>query len=163
MKLVIKKGRTSVFHMLDFLKFKSSYDADIFVTESMFYTDDSCDSGWSKLWGISLGHIHWNNSYRIVYRIVKGQMWIGYYAYIGGVSPQVNKDFKGVLLKGVEIGEKLFFSIKFNEENVVICIISGYNKYEATLPLPTGFNFPITKCYPNIKCPASSDIIFDFS
>ena len=33
---------------------------------------------------------------------------------------------------------------------------------EKSLPPPQGWHFPITECYPNIKCPATEDIIFKF-
>jgi len=159
MRFIIKKGKTAVFHFPVFLKYSSVYSTSLTVSESMFYTDDSCRPGWSKLWGISLGHIHWNNSYRFVYRIYEGEMLIGYYAYIGGVSPQVNYDFKRALLKDVKVGDKLTFEIKF-EESGVIMRVNGDR--EVVLPLPVGFTFPITKCFPNIKCPINRDIIFDF-
>jgi len=162
MDLIIKKGRISIFHFPVLLKFSTRYAAEIEITESMFYTDDSCRPGWSKLWGISLGHIHWNNSYRFVYRIVNGSLWIGYYAYIGGVSPQMNTGYKGVLIKDVKVGDKLSFEVFFETSGVIMKLINSDSNFKVTLPSPTGFVFPITKCFPNIKCPIDRDIIYRF-
>jgi len=162
MDIIIKKGAISYFHFPVLLKYQSMYSTEMLITDSMLYTDDSCRPGWSKLWGVSLGHIHWNNSYRFVYRIVNGKVWIGYYAYIGGVSPQINTDYKGTLLKEVKVGDKLSFEIFFEKSGVIMKVINDDYNLKVTLPVPKGFVFPITKCFPNIKCPVDRDLVFRF-
>ena len=162
----IKKGRKGINHFPHFLKYNDKYSTGVMIDSTWLYVDDSCRPGWSKLWGIAMGHIHWNNSYRFVFRIQEGEVKIGYYAYVGGVSPQKDKRLKGYFdgLK-FDVGDQLELQISIEEDGVMMKIrniLKDDNWYGKKLPLPEGVIFPVTRCYPNIKCPATMDIIFDF-
>jgi len=162
----IKKGKKGINHFPHFLKPANKYETKVVVDTTWYSVDDSCRPGWNKLWGIALGHIHWNNSYRFVFRIQNNEVKIGYYAYVGGVSPQRDKSLKGYFdeLK-CNAGDILDMQIVFERDGVHMNIknITKAGKWHSKkLPLPRGLIFPVTQCYPNIKCPAKTDIIFDF-
>ncbi len=162
--LVIKKGKKGIFHLPRFMCNRSVYKASLQVSENMFLVDDSCQHGWSKLWGIAFGHIHWHNSYRFVFRNTNGKLEIGYYAYVGGVSPQKNKKLKGYFAN-VEIKplDVLELEIVLTGTSVIFQLrINGRSAIPRTTPSPKGLKFPVTRCFPNIKCEAPVDIDFKF-
>lgn len=163
-KQIIKKGKLGICHFPKFLKKRKIYKTKIRIGKSIMTTDDSCDSGWSKLWGIALGHIHFNNSYRFVYRIVNKQLYLGYYAYIGGVSPQKNTKQKGKFDIKIKVGDVLSLTINRYDNNYILKITNETTAkgQEKKLPPPKGWRFPITQCYPNMKCSITNDIYFDF-
>lgn len=160
----IKQGRKGILHLPQILGMKDNYSAIIKIDESMLLISDEKDPGWSKLWGVAFGHIHWQNSIRIGIRIIDNRIVLGYYCYIGGVSPQENTSLKGYfrdlhLLSGDVIELKLFF---YKKTEITVRHLGNRNAARAILPLPTGYKFPVTLCYPNIKDAASKDIQFNF-
>jgi len=164
-KQVIKKGKKSICHLPKFANFGDIYSQKIKIHKSMLSTDDSCDSGWSKLWGIALGHLHWHNSYRFVYRVIQDELVIGYYAYIGGVSPQKNKNQKGSFDIRVDIGDELEMIVYFKKNKEVALTLHNINTSQIetiVLEYPKGWKFPRTYCFPNIKCDATENIYYDF-
>ncbi len=165
-KQIIKKGRKSLCFLKWFIfaKHKNTYTQKIKIHKSMLSTDDSCDSGWSKLWGIALGHLHWNNSYRFVYRVIQDELILGYYAYIGGISPQKNKNQKGSFDIRVDIDDELEMIINIHEKAVILelrNLTSDKDTFAALSP-PNGWKFPRTYCFPNIKCDATENIYYNF-
>lgn len=160
----IKKGNKGILHLPQILQMKDSYTATIRVDESMKLIADENDPGWSKLWGIAFGHIHWQNSIRIGIRVIKGRIILGYYCYIGGVSPQTNTAQKGYfhdldILPGDVLELKFFF---YEKTEITVKNLGNNKNARALVPLPTGYKFPVTLCYPNIKDKASQDIQFNF-
>jgi hypothetical protein len=160
----IKRGRKGIIHLPQILKMKDSYTATIKVDKSMKFIADEKDPGWSKLWGIAFGHIHWQNSIRIGIRVIKGRIVFGYYCYIGGISPQTNTAQKGSfndldILPGDVLELKLFF---YEKTEITVRNLGNSKVGKALVPLPKGYKFPVTLCYPNIKDKASNDIQFNF-
>ena len=91
----IKKGRKGILHFPYFVSRRAIYTQQITISRDMLLVDDSCNSGLSKIWGVALGHHHFNNSYRFAFRIMpKDTIEIYWYAYIGGVSPQKKQNLQ---------------------------------------------------------------------
>jgi len=162
---IIKKGRKGILHLPQVLPLKNSYNAIIRIDRSMLYISDAQDGGWSKLWGVAFGHIHWNNSVRIGIRVIEGRIVLGYYCYIGGVSPQTNPKQKGFFNQvDVYVGDLIELNIDFvyHTHITVKNLTSGVSE-TAKVDLLKGFRFPPTLCYPNIKDKASRNIYFNFT
>jgi len=166
---VIKKGKTGICHFPKFLKSKGEYVQEIEISYSMMQNNDVCDSGLSKIWGVALGHLHWNNSYRFTFRIIKGKLSVWGYAYVGGQSPQENPRLKLSfgLVERVKQGDKLMMTINFDTPDLVVMTLDVYAmeriyRVIRFFPAPRGWRWPITECGPNIKCPHYFDMIFNF-
>lgn len=162
----IKKGRKGILHLPKFLKKRNSYTKEIQITKSMFLVDDSCDSGWSKLWGIFFLHIHYN-SFRIAFRIKKGKMRLAAYAYVKGQKPYKNPDLlkefdlDGIVIEpGDIIGIRIYFH-EYTEFNVDVLATMEAVSCRKKLPLPKGWMWPVMEAYPHIKCKAKENIHFE--
>jgi len=163
-KQKINKGRKNIFHLPKFTCKKETYEQYIKISETMLSVIDSNDPGWSKLWGISMGHIHWNNSFRFVFRVIDNEIKIGWYAYIGGVSPQISK-IKGYFNLKINIGDEILMKILSDVDNnitMILCNKTTYLNSTIILDKPKGLKFPISYCFPNIKDKATETIYFDF-
>jgi len=158
--MIIKKGRKGIWKFPKFLKARDTFTKYITITEDMFLVDDSCDSGWSKLTGIIFGWVHWN-SYRLVFRVVNGELILGYYVYQKGVSPQKNKDFKGIYsFDNIKVDDVFRLKIKFTDVIAMELEKYGGDSHSVTFNREIGFGFPRVEARPNIKCKAVKDLHF---
>jgi hypothetical protein len=163
----IKKGRKSILHLPKLLKEKVIYRQRIAISYSMTLVDDICDPGWSKLWGVSFGHIHLHSSYRFVFRNDHKGLILGYYAYVNGTSPQQNKKYKGEFqnLHRVNPGDVYRMEIIMLNSGVRFQLFNetqGLPYMSDILPKPKSFEWLRTECYPNLKCKQEKDVNFRF-
>lgn len=167
----INKNRKFVWHLPKLMKDKLVYTAKIKVHESWLDADQKCDAGHDKLWGIVLGHVHLNSSYRFTrknfeydgVKIIK----VGYYAYIDGVSPQDNKKQKGLFTIDVKPNDILEMSIvRGNSYQMIIKNLSTLDMRTVELKKPMKHKLMrklITMAYPNDKCTTDERTLFEIN
>ena len=160
--MIIKKGRKSIWRLPKFLKKRTVYSKRLIVTDDLFLVDDSCDSGWNKLWGVFFGYIHWA-SFRFVFRITNDNLKIGYYVYRNWTSPQQDNSLKGELSVGkLKAGDYIDFHIDFRDK-VYMSATTKHGTDKVHMDNKKGLGFLLMEARPNIKCKAVKNIKFNLN
>ncbi len=155
----IHKGSIRVNEPPHILKNKDTYSWAYLVTEDIYKVNTS--SGYAKLCGICYDQPH-DNSYRFVFKVSENVLQLGYYSYVGNVSPQEDSSLKGLFDVEVKIGDMVYMTIALDEVvSYTIQVNDAVNTI--TQPLPTGFNFVVIECNPNINVKAQEELQFYFS
>lgn len=94
-KYTIKPGNHYSNHFINLMG-NDTLAFDIQTNESWVWQKPD-KNGWSKVTGIAWGNNH-KNSVRLVYMRLNDTVGVlGYYYYVNGISPQQNKEQKGIL------------------------------------------------------------------
>jgi len=164
-RVTIKQGQKFPLRLPRFTSLVNNrLSLQVLVTPEMLLLSDKCDPGWHTVGGWSLG---FNNTFRLVNRVSKGELHFGYYCDVGGVSPYLDPDLMSDVNWGSSIKavphNRILFEVTPSQKLVFIRIhnLSSRSKLGTAIPFK-GHQWPIFQLNPLLRCPAIKETHYFF-